>query len=205
MNENQRLAVTLASHLNTVPYKDLRGMATRLGVRQRPQQQKVDWIAPIVAGWQQAGQPQQWWSALSPTALAALHRLLAAHQIPATLFWATYGVVRQVTAQQHWTPPPWQAPANASEELYYSGLLASADGLPLTRTQWLTVPVDLRAWLGAADKGDRERGRQGDRGTRRPRGCPGDKVTGRPARSRRKAYHVRRPAGIILSAVAAAV
>lgn len=141
------MPTTLAEHLAQMPYKALRGMATRLGLRQRPQQQKADWRTLVAAGWQERPQAKAWLGALSPAATTALHRLWQAEQIPAFLFWETYGVIRHVTATQHWSPPPWQAPVTVSEELYYSGLLCSSDGRPLTRTDWVTLPSDLRPQL----------------------------------------------------------
>ena len=113
----------LRNHLERVPYKDVRGMATRLGLRLRQQQNKEAWIDRIVSEWSHPQQQLRWLGMLSSSAHRALTRLLAAEQIPAALFWAEYGTVRQVTAQQQWTPPPWQAPTTVSEELYDSGLL----------------------------------------------------------------------------------
>jgi len=114
------MALTLYQHLAQIPYKDLRGIATRLGLRKRNQGQKQEWIEPIVTGWQQAALQQQWLPMFSEHAKRALERLLQAEQMPATLFWAEYGPVRQVTARQKWSPPPWQEPATVSEELYYT-------------------------------------------------------------------------------------
>src|SRR4051812_14389461 len=103
---------SLQEHLVTLPYKDLRGMATRLGLRQRQQGRKPEWIVRIEAGWQSMTQRGPWLAALSVAAQGAVVRLLQAQQIPAQLFWAEYGRVGQVTAKQAWTPAPWQAPAN---------------------------------------------------------------------------------------------
>jgi len=134
---------SLQAHLLTMPYKDLRGLATRLGLRQRLHARKDEWIALITAGWQQPAQQQAWLHALSPAASQAIGRLLQAEQLPAALFWGEYGPVRQVTATQQWSPPPWQAPTTVSEELYYSGLLAPADAPTLARARWLALPTDL--------------------------------------------------------------
>lgn len=136
----------LRNHLERVPYKDVRGMATRLGLRLRQQQNKEAWIDRIVSEWSHPQQQLRWLGMLSSSAHRALTRLLAAEQIPAALFWAEYGTVRQVTAQQQWTPPPWQAPATVSEELYYSGLLCPTPH-PLARAQVVSLPADLRPFL----------------------------------------------------------
>jgi hypothetical protein len=164
--------ITLQQTLEQMPYRSLRGLAVRLALRQSQQHQKEAWIAAVVAGWQDPTLRQRWLGLLSPAAQTALQRLLQAEQIPAVLFWASYGPVRQVTAQQHWQPPPWQAPATVSEELFYTGLLAPADGLALARTQWVSIPIDLRSFLA---EGDKETRGQGDKGTRRG----GDKGTRR--------------------------
>lgn len=145
--------------LATVPYRALRGMATRLQLRQDRQHQKRDWITAIATGWQRAPTRQQWLARLSSAAHSALTRLLAAEQIPAALFWAEYGAVRQVTAQQQWTPPPWQAPATVSEELYYSGLLCPTPH-PLARAQVVSLPADLRPFLAGGGQEAGQTGRQ---------------------------------------------
>lgn len=119
----KKMTAALRRHLANVPYKALRGIATRLGLRLRTQQRKAEWIATIAEGWQAAATAQRWLAQLSPAAHTALARLVQADQIPATLFWAEYGRVRQGTVREQGTPPPWQAPATVSEELYYSGLL----------------------------------------------------------------------------------
>ncbi|MFZ4663663.1 MAG: hypothetical protein ACOYNY_42060 [Caldilineaceae bacterium] len=43
--------------LATMPYRDLRGAATRLQRRQDRQHQKHDWITAIVTGWQTVAPP----------------------------------------------------------------------------------------------------------------------------------------------------
>ena len=141
------MAPTLPRHLAQLPYKDLRGIATRLGLRKRHHSQKQEWIALIAAGWQQFALQQQWPAVLSEHAKDALWRLLQAEQIPAVLFWAEYGPVRQVTVHQKWSPPPWQAPATVSEELYYSALLCPLDNPALRRTHLVAIPSDLRVAL----------------------------------------------------------
>jgi hypothetical protein len=162
--EQQFLATyALREHLTSLAYKEVRSIATRLGLRLRHQQQKADWITPIVTGWQSATTRHQWLAQLSVTAREAMTRLLTAEQIPAPLFWAEYGPVRQVTVNQHWTPPPWQAPATVSEELYYSGLLCPTPR-SLARAQVVSLPVDLRELLKTEDRKTR---RQEDRKTRR--------------------------------------
>jgi hypothetical protein len=148
-SEEDHLAPRLPEHLASLPYKDLRGMASRLGLRAR-RQRKADWVARIAAGWQEAGQRQQWLGALSTAARAAIARLLQAEQIPAALFWAEYGPVRQVRGRQHWTPPPWQTPGNVSEELYYSGLLCLARTTAAARPGVVTLPAEVHTALSPA-------------------------------------------------------
>jgi hypothetical protein len=141
-NSSARL---LQEHLATMPYKDVRAIATRLGLRQWQHGHKSDWIAQIEGGWHCPAQRQRWLDALSPGAQAAIVRLLQAQQIPAALFWGEYGPLRRVRTHQHWTPPPWQAPASVSEELYYSGLLCSLGATTLPRACQVALPVDLHA------------------------------------------------------------
>lgn len=135
---------TLQQHLAALPYRDLRGIATRLGVSQRGQNRKTLWRTALIQGWRTATQRQTWLAQLSPQAQAALQRLLLGEQMPRALFEAEYGVVRRVTARRHWPTPPWQDPQTPAEELYYAGLLAPADGLAWSKTNFITLPADLR-------------------------------------------------------------
>lgn len=152
----------LHQHLTTLSHYTLRGIAIRLALRQKKHNQKSVWITAIVTGWQTATTRHQWLAQLSLTAQEALARLLAAEQIPAPLFWADYGPVRQTTANQHWTPPPWQAPATVSEELYYSGLLCPTPR-SLARAHLVSLPVDLREVLAAEDQRPETRDKRGGR------------------------------------------
>lgn len=85
------MSTTLSEHIAQIPYKSLWGMATRLDLRHRGQQQKADWKAQFAAGWKNTQQATVWLSALSPTATAGLQRFWQAEQIPAILFWADMG------------------------------------------------------------------------------------------------------------------
>jgi hypothetical protein len=139
--------LTLVDQLQAMPYRDVRGVAIRLGLRNSDQNQKAAWIDAIQQGWRDADQRQHWVGQLSLAALRALARLLAAQTIPAPLFWAEYGRIRQATSRHHWDPAPWQEPTSVSEELYYSGLLSAYGASSLARAAIVTLPTDLRPLL----------------------------------------------------------
>ncbi len=134
---------TLRQSLEAMPYRDLRGVATRLNVRQRDQHHKEAWIAAIWNTWHDPGCQAHILATLSPAARTAAGRLALSGSLPAALFLAEYGPVRRPRPGQHWSPPPWEAPATVSEELYYSGLLAPTENTPLEKAGRLTLPADL--------------------------------------------------------------
>lgn len=147
--------LTLKQHLTALRAHDLRGIATRLAVRQRHQQGKDEWIAAIVQAWQILAHEQNWVAQLSAAAQAGLRHLCQVERIPAVLFLAEYGAVRPAIHRQgaihpRGLVPPWQAPQTAAEELYYIGLLLPTAGQPLTKADYVTLPSDLRPLLCAA-------------------------------------------------------
>jgi hypothetical protein len=141
------MAGTLEEKLLAFPHRDLRGIAIRLGLRQQGEHQKAVWSVAIAAGWRNVTTATHWLSLLSPLAQQALARLLAMRECPAAPFWGEYGPVRQVTARIASQTPPWQAPENASEELYYLGLLHPQAGQTLRQAQRIGLPVELQPLL----------------------------------------------------------
>jgi hypothetical protein len=133
--------------LERLPHRDLRGIATRLGLRRRGQHQKAAWTQAIAVCWQDPARQAAALLMLSEAARAALSRLQTAGELPAGLFLAQYGPVRHARPDQPWTPPPWEVPATISEELYYAGLLLPAEDAPLARAGRLTSPAGLRLAL----------------------------------------------------------
>lgn len=130
--------------LQVLPHRDVRGIATRLRVRQRGAHRKADWVAGIVQVWQDAGHQAQIIASLSPAARLAAGRLAAGGEFPAPLFLAEYGAVRRPRPHEHWRPPPWDTPQTVSEELYYCGLLAAVPAAALERAVRVTLPADLQ-------------------------------------------------------------
>lgn len=130
--------------LQVLPHRDVRGIATRLRVRQRGAHRKADWVAGIVQVWQDAGHQAQIIASLSPAARLAAGRLAAGGEFPASLFLAEYGAVRRPRPHQHWRPPPWETPQTVSEELYYCGLLAAVPAAAVERAVRVTLPADLQ-------------------------------------------------------------
>lgn len=141
---------TLSQALAALPHRDLRGIATRLNIRQRTEYHKDVWITAITAAWRDPGLRAHILAGLSPAAHAAAGRLAASGDLPAALFLAEYGPVRRPRPGQSWTPPPWAAPATVSEELYYCGLLAPTPAAPLEKARRLTLPADLGPFFRAA-------------------------------------------------------
>lgn len=141
---------TLQQHLTHLPYRDLRGIATRLQVKQPEKYQKQFWIDALHTGWHTPATAQHWLAQLSPAAHTALRCLLPLHQLPLSFCVAQFGHIRRVTHQQRWPTPPWQAPQTAAEELYYSGLLVPGPTARWAKATYVTLPTDLRPLLTAA-------------------------------------------------------
>jgi hypothetical protein len=141
---------TLRQCLEALPHRDVRGIATRLGVRRRGVYRKEDWIEAIVQAWLTAASQAQIMASLSPAALGAAGRLAQGGACPTPLFLAEYGAVRRPQPGQHWTPPPWDTPQTISEELYYCGLLVAAPPALLQKAVRLALPTDLQALFAAA-------------------------------------------------------
>ena len=139
--------LTLAEYLAALPHRDLRGVVTRLGLRQRDQHRKEVWIAAVTQAWFNATERARLLALLSPTARAVAARLAQAGELPAALFWAEYGPIRRPGPQRAWTPPPWARPQCVSEELYYAGLLAPAAPGHIETAARLTLPADLAAFF----------------------------------------------------------
>jgi len=138
---------TLEASLSRLPHRDLRAIATRLGVRHRDQHRKSAWIRAIVDVWHDAHHRAGLLATLSPAAQMALHRLYQAGALPALAFFTEYGLIRRATPTIHFSPPPWERPANASEELFYCGLLVGVSPGSIDRAQYLTIPEDIRPLL----------------------------------------------------------
>jgi hypothetical protein len=132
-----------------LPHRDVRGIATRLGLRRRGEHRKADWIAGILQAWLASASRAQIIAGLSPAALGAAIRLAQGGEFPAQLFLAEYGAVRRPRPDQSWLPPPWDAPQTISEELYYGGLLAATPPALLEKAVRLTLPADLQAIFAA--------------------------------------------------------
>ena len=141
---------TLRQCLEALPHRDVRGIATRLGIRRRGEHRKADWIEGIVQTWLASAGQAQIIAGLSPAARQAAIRLAQGGEFPAQLFLAEYGAVRRPRPAQRWLPPPWEAPQTISEELYYCGLLAASPPALLEKAVRLTLPADLQ-FLFTAD------------------------------------------------------
>jgi hypothetical protein len=141
---------TLRQCLEALPHRDVRGIATRLGVRRRDEHRKAGWIEGILQTWLASAGQAQIIAGLSPAARQAAIRLAQGGEFPAQLFLAEYGAVRRSRPAQRWLPPPWEAPQTISEELYYCGLLAATPPALLEKAVRLTLPADLQ-FLFAAD------------------------------------------------------
>ena len=138
---------TLRQCLESLPHRDVRGIATRLGLRQRSEHRKVIWIDAIVAAWQDPNLAARFVAALSPAALRAAQRLAQAGEVPAALFLADAthgGAIRHPRRGQHWKPPPWEVPHSIAEELYYCGLLAPIPATLVEKASRLALPVDVQ-------------------------------------------------------------
>jgi len=136
------------AQLNDLSYAELRGIATRLGVRTRGQERKEAWVAVVVAFWQTPAQHEPFLTALSPAAQAALVLLRTAQQLPTALFLADHGALRRPGEQTAGEPPPWQAPATVSEELYYSGLLHPVEKTAIARSSHVAAPAFVDELIG---------------------------------------------------------
>jgi len=148
--------LNLYQHLERLPHRDLRAIATHLAVRRRGQHRKADWVEAVCQVWQDRTRREKLLATLSPAAQRALHRLYRAGAMPAPPFFAEYGRIRRATPGEHWSPPPWERPANPSEELFYIGLLAGEQRGNITATPRLTLPADLvvfleHRWFNPAD------------------------------------------------------
>ncbi|MCB0106595.1 MAG: hypothetical protein KDE53_11820 [Caldilineaceae bacterium] len=146
----------LTTALAALSALELRGIATRLTLRTEEQTRKAEWIAAIAAYWQHVDNRAQAVQQLSPAAQRALWWLCHTPVLPAQPFWNEFGTVRRARDRQRGQPAPWQQPATAAEELFYSGLLYSqpaetaATGAPapaLDRTNQLMLPAALRRHL----------------------------------------------------------
>ena len=137
----------LLFHLQHTPHRDLRGMTTRLSLRGSGSHKKEAWVESLHQFLLASHSIASFGPLLSRSAWEALHRLLAAGELPAPLFFAEYGPIRRPGVNRSFDPPPWQSPQSVSEELYYSGLLHSTDGRAIDRCRSLTIPLDLRPLL----------------------------------------------------------
>lgn len=137
----------LLDYLGRLPQRDLRAIATRIGVRKADSNRKQAWVLAVHRFQLAPDAPAFLLGLLSPSALQALNRLLGADALPTALFLAEYGPVRRAGVNRSWSPSPWQQPASVSEELYYAGLLFPADPKPIERSRMVTVPPDLRRHL----------------------------------------------------------
>lgn len=145
----------LLSHLQRLPHRDLRAVATRLSLRHPGSHSKQEWIDVLHDFLLSDKAINILGSLLSLSAWDALSRLLYAGELPAPLFFAEYGPIRRPGTNRIYSPPPWQSPQSVSEELYYSGLLHSTDGGAIDRCHRLTLPIDLRHIL--REKGAEQR------------------------------------------------
>jgi hypothetical protein len=102
---------TLRECLTALPHRDVRGIATRLGLRRGGEDGKAAWIEDIARAWTAADGPARIAAWLSPAARAAAIRLAQGGEVPARLFFAEYGPVRRSGPGQSWRPPPWVAPS----------------------------------------------------------------------------------------------
>ena len=129
----------LCQQLALLPHRDLRAIATRLGVRRRGEDNKAEWIDAIDRSWHDPALRARLLDRLSPGARTALHRLRQAGSLPTPIFLAEYGGIRRAGP----SPPPWREPQSASEELYYSGLLYPTPRRPIERSERVSAPADL--------------------------------------------------------------
>lgn len=144
---------TLEHLLLQMAHADLRAIATRLRLRRRGQHSKAQWATAIAVAWRDEQQRRAWLAGLTPGAYAALMRLAEAGELPAGLFWGTYGSVQRAAAARREQCKPWQAPQNAAEELFYIGLLHPLGARTLQRAARVQVASELRLLLaqGAAN------------------------------------------------------
>lgn len=137
----------LLSHLQDIAHRDLRGMATRLSLRSPGSNKKEAWVEALHYFLLAPHAIASFGPLLSLSAWHAIYRLLAAGELPASLFFAEYGPIRRPGVNRVYNPPPWQSPQSVSEELYYTGLLHAADGRAINRCRSVTIPVDLHPLL----------------------------------------------------------
>lgn len=109
--------------LGLLSHRDLRAIATRLGLRRRASHDRNAWISAIATAWSDPTCAARFRALLSPTALVVLARLQSARSLPAGLFLADFGPLRRADHRSSWDPPPWKAPSSPAEELFYCGLL----------------------------------------------------------------------------------
>lgn len=150
--------VEYAGQLARFPAHELRAIARalRLGPAVR-QDRKAVWVEAIVQHWRKAAIQGELSTPISPAAQSALQRLYGAGSIPAPLFFGEYGTIRLPRAPVATRPDtvpktlpdtpsdpkrdtPWRYPHNASEELYYRGLLLAVDSHRLAGGTRLTAP-----------------------------------------------------------------
>lgn len=122
-------------------------MATRLSLRTPGSNKKAAWVEALHKFLLDPPTIPTLGPLLSLSAWHAIHRLLAAGELAAPLFFAEYGPIRRPGVNRVYDPAPWQSPQSVSEELYYAGLLHSTDGRAIDRCRTLTIPVDLRPLL----------------------------------------------------------
>lgn len=147
MHWQEDTLATLDLLLQQMSHADLRAVATRLGLRRRQQHSKAQWAAAIAAAWHDEQLRLQWLAALTPGANAALLRLVEAGELPAGLFWGTFGKVRRAVEARREQTKPWQKPQNPAEELYYLGLLHPLGARTLRRAGRVQLASDVRSLL----------------------------------------------------------
>ncbi len=136
--------------LQALPFHDLRSIATYLRLEPAATVTKKQLLATIIAYWHHAESQRQGVQRLSPAAQRALWWLCHTAAVPAEPFWAEFGDVRRARDRQPGQPAPWQQPATAAEELFYSGLLhphGVATAGALDRARQLLLPTPLRHQL----------------------------------------------------------
>ena len=142
---------TLFEHLDGLTHRDFRGVATRLGVRQRLAHDRGAWIASISAAWRDPAFAAATVASLSPAARAALARFRTAGSFPEALFLAEYGPLRRAGPGRTWQPPPWRQPSSAAEELFYVGLLSVGFDCPDDQAvPRVSLPADVSCPEGTA-------------------------------------------------------
>jgi hypothetical protein len=87
---------------------------------------------------------------LSTKAQEALAQLAGAGELPAKLFWGTFGAVRGASETHVGTAKPWLEPQCAAEELYYSGILHPCGSKRLWRAAQVQVSAEIRQLVGDA-------------------------------------------------------